>query len=141
MTPDHNLIPIIELIRLEEDSEHGTFGVLRINKQVFCVTLEPPDRENQRNRSSIPAQQYKLKRIQSSRFGETFEVCDVPFRDLIRFHPGNRAVETDGCILLARQYGRIEKDRGVLSSKDAFRSFMSAMRGFDRAHLTILECF
>ena len=31
---------ILELIRLEENDQFGTFGVLRINKQVFCVTEE-----------------------------------------------------------------------------------------------------
>ena len=52
------MIPSIEIIRLEENHEHGTFGILRINKEIFCCTLEENDEENASNISSIPAQQY-----------------------------------------------------------------------------------
>ncbi len=135
------MTPIIELIRLEENADFGTFGVLRINKQVFCVTLEPADLENARGRSSIPAQQYRLKRVFSERFGETFEVCDVPGRDFIRFHPGNEIDDTEGCILLAQHFGTLKAVRAVLNSGRAFQAFMDVMGENDSAHLTIYEQF
>lgn len=135
------MIPVIELTRLEENALCGTFGVLRINKQVFCVTLEPADLENMAGRSSIPAQQYRMQRVMSNRFGETFEVCDVPGRTLIRLHPGNRTRDTEGCIILAQHYGKFSGDRAVLNSGETFRAFMRHMAGHGTAHLTIHECF
>jgi hypothetical protein len=35
------LNPIVELIRLEEHERYGTLGILRVNKRVYCATLEP----------------------------------------------------------------------------------------------------
>ena len=131
--------PILELIRLEENIEYGTFGYLRIGKQVFCLTLEPPDLENLGNRSSIPAQQYRIRRTISPHFGETFEICDVPDRDHVLFHSGNRVKDTAGCILLAQHQGKLKGDRAVLNSGDTFRSFMALMSGYDEGHLTIYE--
>lgn len=131
--------PVIELIRLEANLEFGTFGVLRINKRVFCVTLEPPDLENQLNRSSIPAGQYFMKRTVSMSYGHTFEVCDVPGRAHILFHPGNLVSHTQGCILLARHYGKLAGNRAVLNSGRTFKAFMARMSSYDMAHLTIYE--
>lgn len=133
--------PVIELIRLEENFEYGTFGVLKINKAVFCVTLEPPDLENARNRSSIPAQQYALERILSPKYGETFHLCDVPGRDHVLLHAGNRVLDTEGCVVLAQHYGKLMGDRAVLNSGATFRKFMRRMAGHDAAHLTIYEYF
>jgi hypothetical protein len=84
------MLPVLELIRLESDPRWGTFGVLKVNKAVFCVTLEPPDRLNAPHVSSIPAGQYLCRRVQSAKYGATFEIMDVPGRTLVRFHPGNR---------------------------------------------------
>ena len=54
--------PVVELIRLEENATYGTFGIWRINKEVFCVCLEPADELNAVGKSSIPAQQYLWSR-------------------------------------------------------------------------------
>ena len=54
------IIPILELIRLEE-SEAGTFGILRIQKEIALFTLEPQDRVNAVSISCIPAQQYMCR--------------------------------------------------------------------------------
>ena len=133
-------MPIVELIRLEENSKDGTFGVLKINKQVFCVTLELPDRLNRKNRSSIPAQQYICIR-RMSKYGSTFEVADVPGRSAILFHPGNVVEETKGCILLAQHFGKLREKRAILNSGNTFRQFMGRMANDDRFHLTIREIY
>jgi len=135
------MLPIVELIRLEEDEEFGTFGVLKINKQTFCVPLEPPDRENMPFRSSIPAQQYTCKRHESQKFGETFIVTKVPARDRVLFHAGNVVDDTEGCIILAQHYGKLRGDRAVLNSGNTFRAFMERMEEHDAFHLTIHEVF
>lgn len=133
------LLPIAELIRLEENYDYGTFGILRINKEVFCVTLEPQDELNTRNISSIPAQQYKCRRIVSPRFGETFQIMSVPGRDHVLFHAGNVIEHTQGCVLLGQYFGKLRGDRGVLNSGATFREFMGVMENHDTFHLTIRE--
>jgi hypothetical protein len=133
--------PIVELIRLEENFEYGTFGVLKIQKRVFCATLEPPDIENMRNVSSVPAQQYKCKRYMSPKFGETFQVTDVPLRAKILFHAGNTIDQTLGCILLGRNFGVLEGNRAVLNSGNTFKAFMKRMEGHLSFHLTIKEVY
>lgn len=132
--------PIVELIRLEE-GEHGTFGVLRINKEAFCVTLEPSDRANAKGVSSIPAQQYTCSRVNSPSKGLVFEVKDVPNRSHILFHSGNTVDHTEGCILLGASFGVVGNKRAVLTSKPTVASFMEKMKGHDSFHLTITEAF
>lgn len=131
-------IPILELIRLEE-SQAGTFGVLRVNKEVFCLTLEPRDELNAPTRSSIPAQQYLCRRVESPKFGETFEVTDVPGRSHVLFHAGNVAHDTQGCILLGATWGKLKENRAVLNSGDTFRRFLDLLANHGEAHLTIRE--
>lgn len=131
---------IVELIRIEE-SEQGTFGVLRIDKEVFCVTLEPRDEENAQDISSIPAQQYICRRVTSPKFGETFEVSNVPGRSHVLFHGGNRARDTLGCVLLAQHYGKLKGGRAVLNSGNTFKAFKDVMKFEEKFHLTIREVY
>lgn len=132
----------VELIRLEENFEFGSFGVLKIDKEVFCVTLEPADLENLRHRSSIPAQQYVCERIESPRFGSTFEIKNVPGRDHILFHAGNVKGHTAGCVLLAQHFGKLGRSRAVLNSGNTFREFNDIrMKNIGRFHLTVHEVY
>lgn len=130
--------PVVEITRLEE-SEVGTFGVLRLNKRLLCFTLEPPDRENRKNVSSIPPQQYRCSRFRSRKFGETFEVGDVPGRSAILFHAGNVVGETQGCFLLGTHIGTLRGNRAILASGQAFKAFMASLDGYDSFHLTVGE--
>lgn len=117
------MIEKVELIRLEKGAS-GTFGVLRLDGNVFCVTLEPPDDGNVRNESCIPVGVYRCRRIDSPRFGSTFEVEDVPGRSHILFHPGNVKGDTRGCVLLGKYFGLLRGDRAVLNSGRTFNRFM-----------------
>jgi len=130
---------IVEIIRLEENFSYGTFGVLRINKEVFCVTLEPPDMLNLKNQSCIPAQQYIARKTFSPTYGKTFGVTNVPGRSHILFHPGNVEKDTQGCILLGEHFGKLRKDRAILNSGKTFERFMRILGVDDEFHLTILE--
>lgn len=133
------LLPILELIRLEEHHLFGTFGVLKINKSVFCVTLEPSDRENIRDKSSIPAQQYECHKFNSPTFGKTYKVMGVPGRTNVLFHAGNLIKHTKGCIILAQYFGKLKGNRAVLNSGKTFKTFMNIMEPYDVFHLTISE--
>lgn len=132
--------PYVQIIRLEETEGDGTFGVLKINGTLFCHTLEPPDRENQRNRSSIPAQQYTAIEYDSPGYGKTFRVEAVPGRSHILFHAGNIDDHTEGCIILGDRLGELSGRRAVLNSRNTMRRFMDALRGFDRFRLSVSEC-
>ena len=132
---------VVELLRLEDSTGYGTFGVLKIDKAAFCVTLEPPDLLNQSNRSCIPAQQYICARHSSPTYGATFLVQDVPGRSQILFHPGNVIDDTEGCILVAQHFGKLRGNRAVLNSGKTFGRFMDAMVGRVNFHLTIKEVY
>ena len=134
------LAPTVRLNRLEESSQ-GTFGVWAICSQVFCVTLEPSDKLNERNISSIPAQQYQCIRIRSPQFGETFEIIDIPNRSHVLLHAGNVARHTQGCVILAQYFGKLQGDRAVRNSGATFRKFMEIMKDVDIFLLTIKECY
>ena len=133
--------PIVELIRLEEDEIYGTFGVLKINKKVFCVTLEPPDKENQQSVSSIPVQQYICRRYSSAKYPSTFQVTNVPSRTKVLFHAGNTVDHTMGCILLGQYFGKLSGNRAVLNSGKTFNDFMAVLSGVKAFHLTVKEMY
>jgi hypothetical protein len=130
---------VLELVRLENTPE-GAVGILKLNKHIFCATLEPPERANQQKMSCIPASQYYLEGVNSPGFGRTYTVLNVPGRTLILFHAGNRVGNTEGCILLGETIGKLSGNRAVLNSGVTFKRFMEAlgMEG-NRASLTIYE--
>lgn len=127
---------IAELIRLEE-SEQGTIGILKIDKEVFCYTLEPADMLNKANVSCIPVQQYICQRVQSPKFGETFEITNVPGRSHVLFHSGNTVGDTLGCVILGSTVGKLKGQRAVLNSGKTFEQFMAIMINESVFHLTI----
>lgn len=127
---------IVELVRLEE-GEQGIIGILKIDKEVFCYTLEPTDKLNKPNESCIPIQQYRCIKIQSPKFGETFEITNVPNRIHILFHKGNTADDTLGCILLGLTVGKLKGQKAILNSGKTFAGFMGIMLNESSFHLTI----
>lgn len=129
--------PAVRIIRLEDSFDFGTFGCMKINDTLFCVTLEPPDLTNKKYISSIPEQQYTCKKIISSAYGETFQIMNVPGRTQVLFHPGNTKSNTQGCILLGQYWGKLKGDRAVLNSGQTFRTFMHLLDGYDCFKLTI----
>lgn len=131
--------PVVEILRREE-TDRGTIGVLSVNKKVIGFTLEEADRLNKQNVSSIPAQQYTMKRRWSNRFKlETFEVKNVTGRSAILFHPGNTDADTEGCILPGLEVGSPFSLPRVRQSRGCFERFMKVLEGHDEATLTIVE--
>ena len=131
----------VKIFRVES-SKDGTFGVLSIDDQVLCVTLERPWLSNAKGVSCIPAGNYHCSRYQSKKFGNTFVVNAVPGgRSGILFHSGNRAKDSKGCIILARKFHTFTdpNDRGVMESKEAVASFLQKMKGENNFMLDIVE--
>ena len=132
---------ILELVRLEENYEFGTFGILKIDKELFCLTLEPRDEENATMISSIPPQQYWCERYGSNKYPDTWQIINIPGRDKVLFHAGNTVADTQGCILLAQHLGKLRENRAVLNSGTTFRKFMDVTRPVSKLHLTVCEVF
>lgn len=101
----------------------GTFGVLLDEGVPFCLTLEREWNDNKRGESCIPAGTYICRRVQSPKFGDTFEVCDVPGRSHILFHIGNIEDDSHGCILTGEMYEKYKGKIAVLASGRGYKEF------------------
>ena len=129
---------VVDVVRLEQ-GEQGTLGVVRLDGRCCWLSLEPPDRGNRPNVSSIPAGEYRCGPVASPRFGETYAVLDVPGRSHILFHAGNTAADTEGCILLGRRFGSVEGRRAVLESRPGLAGFLRSLAGGEGFRLRISE--
>ncbi len=114
-----------------------TFGVLLDEKIPFCLTLERPWLENRRSVSCIPEGGYLCKRVNSPKFGDTFEVTNVPERSHILFHKGNFFDDTHGCILTGEQYEQLAGQNAIIASGKAFKEFMDRLDGINEFVLII----
>ena len=133
------ILPTVRILRLEENFKYGTFGALILAGEFFCVTLENPDIVNKKNISSIPAQQYLCRKVESPKWRETYEITDVPDRTHVLFHPGNLVEHTEGCIILGQHPGKLRENRAILNSGNTFRSFLKRMELYHEFLLTIKE--
>lgn len=117
----------VRLSRLETNPKYGTFGVLVVDGEAFCVTLEPYSRNNAASVSNINAGQYLCEVVNSPAWGHTYTVTNVEGRDYIRFHSGNTDDNTEGCIIIAQYFGKLQGDRAVLNSGNTHKAFMELM--------------
>lgn len=120
-------------------SKFGTYGVLmkmtEIGNVPIMLTLEEPWNDNEPNNSCIPAGSYDCKRVQSPKFGDTFEVCGIFNRNHILFHSGNTIDDTHGCVLLGMQLNY--PNVGIADSKLAFKVFSEMLEGMNQCHIEI----
>lgn len=124
--------------------KNGTFGVLIFQNIPFALTLE---REWLNNRPSIgnvpgsciPSGEYVCNRVQSPKFGNTFEVLNVRGRSHILFHKGNIQADSHGCILVGEEYGQLGSESGIKSSAAGYGEFMAILAGDDQFNLTIVD--
>ena len=119
-------------------SNAGTFGVIMDEGKPFCVTCELPWKNNTPNISSVPTGIYEAVRVQSPRFGNTFEVTNVQGRAHILFHRGNSTKDSRGCILLAEGFG---PDEHVELSRKAFTEFLDRTQDYKKFILQIQETY
>lgn len=130
------------VLRRVSSGNDGTFGVLLdvrsgVDLEPFAVTLEDPWNDNKRSISCIPVGVYTCQRVNSPKFGNTFTVLDVPDRDLIRFHWGNKHQDTEGCVLVAEKFQEFGAQTGVAESREGFAEFLKRIEGEDRFRLAV----
>lgn len=130
------------IVRVSSSEKSGTFGVLTVDGYPICGTLEPRWKMNKPNVSCIPAGQYVCRRVDSPTYGDTFEVTGVIDRSHILFHAGNWDHNTQGCILLGEQFGRLAGEAALQCSKQAVMDFKTVLgSSCDEFLLTIVECY
>ena len=117
----------------------GTFGAMVFENIPFAVSLELPWLDNQPRVSCIPAGEYICKRVNSPKFGNTFEVTNVSGRTHILLHKANKLSDLLGCIGVAEEFGKLGNESGVLNSKHGYNEFMALMDDTDEFRLIIVD--
>ena len=139
MTDDRPPLPVtLTLLRVGQSSR-GTFGVLRDGAVPFAITMELPWTDNTPHESCIPTGLYICRRIRSPKFGDTFEVMNVPNRTHILFHAGNTLDDTEGCIMVAEEFSGTYDHPMVVSSSRGFGEFMALLKGQTAFNLNIVQ--
>lgn len=101
----------LNLFVARRNSTHGfTGGRLYLNGTFECYTMEDEVREipgrpvgewKVNGETAIPRGRYRVIVSRSNRFKRDLpEVLNVPGYAGVRIHPGNAAVDTEGCILV-----------------------------------------
>lgn len=86
--------------------ETYTIGKMAIDGKYFCNTLEDKVRDLTKEskvfgRTAIPAGTYRVTMTYSPKFKREMPLVNgVPQFEAIRIHPGNKAEDTEGCILV-----------------------------------------
>ena len=130
----------MKLVRVASN-DIATYGVLIQGEIPFAVTLERPWLENRSMESCIQAGAYECKRVSSPKFGNTFEVTNVPGRSAILFHRGNLADDSHGCILVGEQFNPVLGKPGITASREGFDEFLKLTGITDSFPLTIQEAY
>ena len=98
-------VKVVNLLIIRETfTDKSTIGNLYLDGEWLCDTLELPWKDNQRSVSCIPAGQYKV-RLRTARESATRDylhllIQDVPNRDYILVHIGNKSSDSRGCVLV-----------------------------------------
>ena len=97
-----------------------TQGELYVDGEFECYTLEDVVRSQKiKGQTAIPAGTYSVIVSYSPRFERRLPLLlDVPNFEGVRIHSGNRAEDTEGCILVGRYQGVdwVGQSRAALTS-------------------------
>lgn len=131
------------IIKRIQQNDSCTIGWFMDGDVRFAFTLEPPDKNNETNKSCIPAATYPCERgpvpihliWMTARYGyqDIFEIKDVPGRSGIYIHIGDFPNQTLGCVLTG---GGVGENR-LFDSAVAYDAFYKKMAGINSFSLTI----
>ena len=107
-------------LRRSTYTPESTIGELFVNGSFECYTLEDTVRElgvKVPGKTAIPKGRYEVVVTFSNRFKRLLPLLlNVLMFEGVRMHPGNKAVDTEGCILVG-----VEKHENMISrSREAF---------------------
>jgi|WetSurSiteA1Bulk_404760.scaffolds.fasta_scaffold187182_1 hypothetical protein len=114
-----------------------TIGELYSNGQFECNTLEDTVRlpgVKVYGKTAIPIGKYRVAVDYSNRFKRLLpHLLDVPQFEGIRIHPGNKAEDTEGCILV----GKKVNGRMIEESRLAFNALLPKIQAASTCYITI----
>jgi hypothetical protein len=124
----------ITLKRLHR-TDKSTVGELFINGLFECYTLEDVERDVKvYGKTAIEKGTYKVIINRSNRFKKDMPLLlNVPKFEGIRMHSGNKAEDTEGCILV----GEKRSLDWVSSSRNAYKKLFAKMKKADEITITI----
>lgn len=125
------------IVRLEQ-TEQGALGVLLMDGNIFCYTLQPDAAD--KKRFCIPAGDYLCKRFHGWKWKNTFEII-VNGHTALLFHAGNLEKDSLGCILLGATVDKLGSDRAVLNSGATFQRFLDYTASVSSFSLKIVDCY
>lgn len=124
----------LKLLRIERNYD-CTIGVMLVDEQIVCYTLELPWRHNKLNISCIPAGTYPwIKRDDG-----TILLQNTSPRTGILIHVGNYPSDTQGCILPGLIVHLTALSRKVISSGKALERIKLATKA--KGHITIKNIY
>lgn len=105
-----------------------TIGLLTVNGENECFTLEDvvrPAGEKVHGKTAIPPGAYNVVITPSNRFKRDLPLLEnVPNFEGVRIHPGNKAEDTEGCILVGNSKG----PDAVYESRKAFDALFAKIK-------------
>ena len=111
-------------------TEESTISNVTVNDLFVCFFLEDKDRKLEDGgtkiygRTAIPRGFYEVKMDYSPKYKKNMpHVLDVPQYEGIRIHPGNKADDTEGCLIPGLAY----KKDWVSESRVAYEKLLSMM--------------
>ena len=130
------------LVNRRTKTKLSTISDVTIDGVFFCYGLEDVDRGLKQSddidviktkkvfaQTAIPAGRYEIIINFSNRFQQYMPLLlNVPGFEGVRIHPGNKAANTEGCLLL----GQTEGDDFVGNSRLAYRSFLPKLRAVEK---------
>lgn len=123
-------------------TDKSTIGELFINGIFECFTLEDKDRKLEAGGkkefgiTAIPRGKYTIINSFSNRFQKYLpEVLNVPQFKGIRIHPGNKAEDSEGCILV----GTTKNVDFVSDSRKAFSSLFTKIKAAEKREKITIE--
>lgn len=141
-------IASLELQRVTKN-DHRTLGILYVNGNEFCYTLEDADRGlrsdmdlstilalKKYGRTAIPKGNYEIVIAPSNRFKTDLpRLQKVKGFEGILIHSGNTEFDTSGCILVGDYY---EKDE-IRDSKETLKRLLKELSKFEKITIRISE--
>jgi hypothetical protein len=115
---------LISVVR--KPSKNGaTIGDVYVDGVRDCYSLEDEIRDVKiHGKTAIPEGKYRVVLTKSQRFGKVLpELLEVPNYTGVRIHSGNKAEDTEGCILV----GEEAQDHTITRSREALLELMAAI--------------
>ena len=119
-------------------TENSTIGEMSIDGKFECYTLEDVERDTKVfGKTAIPKGIYEVTMTMSNRFKKMMPLLlNVPNYAGVRIHSGNKAEDTEGCILLG-QTRSIDAISGSRLAIDKFYPKLEAALKLGKVYLTI----